>query len=852
MMSDPADLVERSYEAGALVLTQRGNLERKAKGQYLTPPRVARLMADALGAIRHGARILEPAAGSGTLACAVIERLVAEGKPLEVWIEAYEIDGELCQAARAALRTAADQAAPHGLTIHFDVREGDFVAGSLGAIQPGLFSASDNLPGIAAQPYTHIIANPPYFKLASSDPTVQALSDWMEGGANIYTVFMALAIRLLADQGRACFIVPRSFCSGAYFGAFRKQFIERAVPISIHLLESRQDAFQADSVLQENVIVTYRRRLAGETGTQQPASVNISASPDTASIDSVTQGRPVPYARFLSRTNGELFFRLPASEFDEQVIDVVQRWQGSLGKYGLQVSTGPVVAFRADGFLTDIDAVHEKRAVPLLWMQNVKPNRVVWPAATGNKAPGIALTPESRPLLLPRANLVLVRRFSAKEEPRRLVAAPLFATDFGHDWIGLENHVNYIHRPTGELDCQEATGLAALLNSALMDRYFRIANGNTQVNAAELRALPLPPLELVKQIGSAVRSLGAHLSDDEVNSSIFEALRQAGMLPDDFPLIQETRLTMGKIQQTQDILKSMGLPRAQQNEMSALTLLVLAQLSERTPWSKATAKSLRVHDILVEIKERYKREYAENTRETIRRHVLHQFEQAGLVNRNLDEPDLATNSPRTHYAVSDACLTVLRSYKTADWASAVQTFIESQGSLVSIYQHNREQHQVPLTMADGKLIQLSPGEHNLLQVMVVNEFGPRFAPGAKLLYLGDTAHKTLIFAKADLQELGLTITRHGKLPDIVLYDKTRDRLFLIEAVTSHGPVSPKRYAELEKMLRKCRGKRIYVTAFTDIVAFRNHLTEIAWETEVWIAEMPAHLIHFNGDRFLPK
>lgn len=306
---------------------------------------------------------------------------------------------------------------------------------------------------------------------------------------------------------------------------------------------------------------------------------------------------------------------------------------------------------------------------------------------------------------------------------------------------------------------------------------------------------------------------------------------------------------MGKLEEAQTVLRSLQLPSAQQNEISALTLLVLAQLSTETAWEDALRKSLRIHDILIEIRERYGRSYAENTRETIRRQVLHQFEQAGIVDRNPDDPTLPTNSPRTHYALTDAAIRVIRTYGTKNWEAALQTFLQSRSTLLERYQKQRDKYRIPL-LYQGQVYQLSPGKHNELQVAILEQFRPRFAPNSKLLYLGDTAHKTLILDEEGFKSLGVTVSSHDKLPDVVLYDQDRNWLFLIEAVTSHGPVSRKRYIELEQFLEHCPAGRVYVSVFPDFLTFKSFLTEIAWETEVWLSEVPDHLIHFNGDRFL--
>lgn len=230
--------------------------------------------------------------------------------------------------------------------------------------------------------------------------------------------------------------------------------------------------------------------------------------------------------------------------------------------------------------------------------------------------------------------------------------------------------------------------------------------------------------------------------------------------------------------------------------------------------------------------------------------MIHQFEQAGLVNRNPDDPQLSTNSPLTHYALTELALATLKTFGSDRWPVALQSYLDSRGSLQSLYQKKREHAKVPLRLTSGVVYELSPGAHNRLQAEVVQEFGPRYAPGARLLYLGDAANKSLIFDVEGFQQLGVALSSHDKLPDVVFLDETRNWLFLIEAVVSHGPVSPKRQVELESLFTGCSAGRIYVSAFTELASFRYFLNEIAWDTEVWLAEMPDHLIHFNGDRFL--
>ena len=307
---------------------------------------------------------------------------------------------------------------------------------------------------------------------------------------------------------------------------------------------------------------------------------------------------------------------------------------------------------------------------------------------------------------------------------------------------------------------------------------------------------------------------------------------------------------MSKTEEARDILEQLGMPPAQRNDISCLTLLALAGLSEDDAWSDASKPSLTIHQILVYMREAYARDYAENTREVVRRQVIHQLEQARVVDRNPDAPDLPTNSPRTHYGLTDEALSVLRLYQSDGWKSGLLAFRSSHGALLEVYERRRRMHEIPVRTPKGKEIRLSPGRHNTLQAQIVMGFGPRFAPGSTLLYLGDTANKLLHLDREKLKQIGVSLTEHDKLPDVVLYVEERNRLYLVEAVTSHGPVTPKRVEELQVALRGCVASRLYVSAFPDFRQFKQHIEKIAWETEVWIAEIPDHLIHFDGDEFL--
>lgn len=308
---------------------------------------------------------------------------------------------------------------------------------------------------------------------------------------------------------------------------------------------------------------------------------------------------------------------------------------------------------------------------------------------------------------------------------------------------------------------------------------------------------------------------------------------------------------MNKIEEAQIILKDLGLPKSQQNEMSAVTLLALCDIKETDEWKSAKKISLGVSNGVMRFSSNfYNMSYAPNSRETFRRKVLHQFIQARIVDYNPDDSSIPVNSPRAHYGIAKEALVVIRTFGSKKWEVNANKFRASVGDLSKKYAKSKAVARVPVKLPNGKILKLSPGRHNEVQSAIVEQFLPEFAEGSELLYLGDTETKDLHVDKKTLEEIGIPINQHSKLPDVVLYHRDKNWLFLIEAVTSHGPVSPKRVHELEELLDDCDAGKIYVTAFPDFKEFKKWSKKIAWETEIWICEMPSHMIHFNGDRFM--
>jgi hypothetical protein len=289
------------------------------------------------------------------------------------------------------------------------------------------------------------------------------------------------------------------------------------------------------------------------------------------------------------------------------------------------------------------------------------------------------------------------------------------------------------------------------------------------------------------------------------------------------------------VSEARELLRALGLPSAQQTEIAGLTLLVLAGLRRESSWSEATPRTLKIHDIIGLMDREWSKHYAENTRETVRRQVLHQLEQARIVDRNPDDPALSTNSPRTHYRLAEGALAPVRAFGGSGSDETIAIFRKNFGSLDESYRKDRGTLHVPITLPDGKHLELSPGAHNELQRKVVEQFLPTFLPGASVVYLGDAAEKGIHLDKRLDSELRLSVSDHGKLPDIIAWDPARKLLILVEAVTSHGPVSPKRERELKGLFADETRRLAFITAFDTFAAFREHSADIAWETEVWIA-----------------
>ena len=314
--------------------------------------------------------------------------------------------------------------------------------------------------------------------------------------------------------------------------------------------------------------------------------------------------------------------------------------------------------------------------------------------------------------------------------------------------------------------------------------------------------------------------------------------------------IKENQEVKSKIQEAQHILESLNFDNERQNERSALVLLALAKIFPKSKWSEAEAPLLRTVEIMEIIRSSYGRDYKANTRETIRRQTLHQFADAGLILQNPDNPTRPVNSPKWCYQLSDSALKVIRAFGSTSYEAAVDKYLVDAPGLRAQYAVARDMNRIPVTLADGREVTLSPGGQNTLIKSMVEDFCSYYAPGGTILYLGDADSKWAVSEEVTLKELGVVVDHHGKMPDLVVYMPDRNWLVLLEAASSHGPVDAKRHAELSKLFAGSKPGLVFVSCFPTRAEMRKYLADIAWESEVWCADSPTHLIHFNGERFL--
>lgn len=804
--------------------TRRLDPRRRGQlGQFLTPPATARLMASMFESRASRIRLLDAGAGVGSLTAAWVEEMCRRDvHPMAISVTAYEIDPMLAEYLTETLDACRAECSRVGISFSAEMRQVDFLAAAADTVRQPLF--------LDPHLYDVAILNPPYKKIASDSPTRHVLRSAGIETSNLYTGFLALVMGLLAPDGELVAITPRSFANGPYFKPFRLAFRRSMTIRRVHIFDSRTETFQDDEVLQENIIV-HAVKMPTESS---PPIISASSGPE----DEFITERLVDHADLMRPDDPDAVIHIVPDELGRRIAERMAQFTATLMNLGLTVSTGRVVDFRAEEYLRDAP---QPGTAPLIYPTHLRDGAVDWPRLPSRKPNALAIVPKTLDLLVPAGFYVLVKRFSSKEERRRVVAAVYDPDRIPAERVAFENHLNYFHVNGRGLRQDVAKGLAAFLNSTLVDNYVRQFNGHTQVNAADLRRLRYPTLEQLATLGATIGD--GFLSQDELDRRIEE--EWIGMADVVDPVKAKKRIT-----EAMDILKALGLPRQQQNERSALTLLAVLNVTPDTPWSEASAPLLGITPMMGFFAQHYGKTYRPNTRETVRRQTVHQFMAAALVAQNPDDPTRPTNSGLTVYQIDPDALAAIRTYDTVDWEHRMRDYLTAVPTLMRKYAQAREMHRIPVTLPSGVTITLSPGGQNVLVEKIVKEFCEYFTPGAEMIYVGDTDEKWAVFDEELLASLGVSIDAHGKMPDVVVYYPERNWLVLIEAVTSHGPVNPKRRDELERLFSSSTAGLVYVTTFLDRRTMARYLDDISWATEVWVADAPTHLIHFNGERFL--
>jgi len=477
--------------------------KRKVRAQFFTPKEVSNFMADMFTIKdKREIRLLDPGAGVGNLTAAFCNKILSSKCKHSIEVDAYENDLELVPFLKNVLEMCKKELEDQGHAMTYVIHKEDFVLHN-----ERHFMNFENCGS-----YDYVISNPPYYKLDKTSSQAVLMRKLISAHPNIYALFMVLSAKMLKPEGELVFITPRSFCSGMYYKNFRKWFLQTVRISHIHTFESRRDIF-ADEVLQENILI----KAVKSDKTQSSVKITSSKSKIFDTLNEMI----VEKDDMFFRKNGYTFIRIPSSCDDVKILRLVDAWPNTLNELGLEVSTGPVVVFRTRENV-NYSIERAEKEVPLIWMHNFHDMEIKWPAIRRNKPNSIYVNEDTKSLLLPVKNYVLLKRFSSKEQRKRLYASVLLREKFPFETIGIENHVNYIHKINGEMSKEEAVGVAALLNSRFIDNYFRSLNGNTQVNAIEMRSLPLPHISKIVEIGKTVLKTQGHADLNQITCSVLQ------------------------------------------------------------------------------------------------------------------------------------------------------------------------------------------------------------------------------------------------------------------------------------------------------------------------------------------
>ncbi len=827
-----ADRLLEQLDSERLVVSDRlasDQRRRAALGQFITPAAVAEFMASMLDVAVPPIelRLLDAGSGTGMLTAAAVAEFCSRTeskRPSAIHVTAWEIDDFFEPLLHQTLQGCREVCQERDVQFTWDLRCEDFISSAADII------GNNALPtGSTIAPFHVAILNPPYRKLNGSSAERTRLNGLGMGTSNMYSAFVWLALELLQVGGEMVAITPRSFMNGTYFRDFRQALIRQLSFRRIHIYDARDAAFSTDSVLQENVVFHGVRGVS-------PGSVRVTTS--YGPHDTGLTERVIERSELVFPDDKQFLIRVVPDENAARITRGMGELNYRISDLGISVSTGRVVGFRAKERLrTNAEAGD----APMILPRHCRNGFVVWPQQNENIPNALSVSGPDDDLVLPSGWYVLVNRFSAKEDRRRIVASLFDPGNVDAPYVAFDNKLNVLHNRNAGLPEMLAKGLAAFLNSAVVDSYFRQFSGHTQVNAGDLRTLRFPDADAL--VGLGQKADGELLVPYAIDSLLSQEI------PAMTDSVQATA-SEKRIEETISMLKSFGVQTGQLNERSALTFLALLDLGPDQPWQNADSPLRGVTEMMGWMREQYGKSYAPNTRETIRRFTLHQFIGMGLVSLNPDDPTRPVNSPNNAYQVHHSVLGVARHYGSEQWEARLAAFLDGLETRDQLSQRERDMEMIPVTLPHGVELSLTAGGQNVLVKEIIEQFAPRYVPGGHVTYVGDAGASGRYFDSEYLASLGVITDEAGPMPDVVIHHVEKDWLVIIEAVTSHGPVNPLRRNQLRELFQGCSSGLVYVTAFLNRSEMRRFLTEIAWETEVWVADSPTHLIHFDGERFL--
>ena len=817
---------ERLVVSDTLASDQR---RRAALGQFMTPAVVAEFMASMLDVTVPPTelRLLDAGSGTGMLTAAAVAEFCSRPenkRPSTIHVTAWEIDDFFEPLLQYTLQRCGEICQEHDVQFTWDLRCEDFISSAADII------GNNALPtGSEIAPFHVAILNPPYRKLNGSSVERNRLNGLGMGTSNTYSAFVWLALELLQVGGEIVAITPRSFMNGTYFRDFRQALIRQLSFRRIHIYDARDAAFSTDNVLQENVVF---HGVRGVT----PGSVRVTTS--YGPHDTGMTERVIERSELVFPDDKQFLIRVVPDENAARITRGMAELNNRISDLGISVSTGRVVGFRAKERLR---TNAEDGDAPMILPRHCRNGFVVWPQQNENVPNALSVSGPDDDLVLPSGWYVLVNRFSAKEDRRRIVASLFDPGNVDAPYVAFDNKLNVLHSGNAGLPEMLAKGLAAFLNSTVVDSYFRQFSGHTQVNAGDLRTLRFPDADAL--VGLGRKADGEWLVPYAIDSLLSQEI------PAMTDSVQATA-SEKRIEESIAMLKSFGVQTGQLNERSALTFLALLDLGPDQPWLNVASPLRGVTEMMVWMREQYGKSYAPNTRETIRRFTLHQFIGMGLVSLNPDDPTRPVNSPNNAYQVHRSVLDVVSHYGSEQWEARLAAFLDGLETRDQLSQRERHMDMIPVTLPDGVELSLTAGGQNVLVKDIIEQFAQRFVPGGHVIYVGDAGASGRYFDSEYLASLGVITDEAGPMPDVVLHHIEKDWLVIVEAVTSHGPVNQLRRNQLRNLFSNSRCGLVYVTAFSNRSEMRRFLTEIAWETEVWVSDAPTHLIHFDGERFL--